>query len=197
MSTNAQKSWYDTGFGGMKHEEDRLAALSGPQRFWIPSGGNKLFVFLDDEPCCIYEHNPKINGSWKNWITCLNGVSDDIPCCEILGDKTKYYVGYFTVIDCSDYTDKKGNKYQYELKLLPAKIKTLKKFRRKKEERGSLVNTLFKATREDDKSPSCGDEFEFQREADLAKLLPLVIYKGKKLVELIAKANETPENVER
>lgn len=182
-------SWYDSGFGGINKEETRLAQMSGPRRLWIPGGATKEFVFVDDEPCCIYEHNPKMNGSWKNWFTCLADITpDDKPCCDVLGANTRYYCGFFTIVDCSEWVDKKGNKYQYEMKLLPAKLKSLKKFRRKKEERGSLVGCLFKAHREDDRSPSIGDEFEFVREVNMEKLFDLVNYGGKKLKELFEKA---------
>jgi len=188
MSPEEGKSWYDTGFDGMKREEDRIATMSGPQRVWIPPQSSKELVFLDDDPVCIHEHCPKMNGHYRNWITCLNGVYDDVACCEILSTKGRYYVGYFSVIDCSAWTDKKGNKYQYEQKLLPAKLKTLKKLKRKREDRGTLVGCLFKVHREDEKSPVCGDEFDFQREADMDKLFQLANYKGKRIAELFSKA---------
>jgi hypothetical protein len=182
------RSWYETGYDGVKKEEDRIAASQGPQRLWIPAGTGKDIVFLDDDPTCIHEHNPKMNGHWRNWMTCLKGVYDKVVCCERLGSSSRYYVGYFTVIDCSEWTDKKGNKYQYEIKLLGAKLKTLKKLRRKRDDRGSLVGCLFSAFREDGRSPSVGDEFEFKREVDMAKLFELVNFKGKNLGELFDKA---------
>lgn len=190
-------SWYKSGFDSMKQEEDRLATLNGPNRLWMPAGAERDIIFLDDEPFAIYEHNPKINGSFKNWMTCVQGISDDVPCCEVLGANSRYYVGYFTVIDCSEFIDKKGNKHAYEVKLLGAKLKTMKKFRRKKEDRGSLVGCMYRAVREDAKSPVCGDEFEFKKEVDLAKVFEHAMYRGKKLSEIYTKAAETPEGIER
>jgi hypothetical protein len=201
--TDAPANWYDSGYGGMKKEEDRIAQMGIPQRFWMPAGESREFVFLEDEPFCIYEHNPKMNGNFRNWITCVKGILDGpAPCCEEIGEKTRYYVGYFTVVDCSKWTDKKGNTYQYELKFLAAKLKTLKKFKRKKEDRitgggDGLVGCLYKGFREDDKSPSVGDEFEFLRTVDLSKLLAVANYKGKKMADLFQKANEDPTNLER
>lgn len=193
---NKKKTWAQQGFDGTKKEEERLATMYGPNRVWLKPGTSQEFVFVDDTPFCFYEHNPKIDGSWKNWITCLKDVSDgEVPCCEILGQNSRYYVGYLTVVDMSKWTDKKGNVHQYEVKLLPAKLKTLKKFKRKKEERGSLVGCIYRATREDDKSANVGDEFEFVKEADLAKVFDVANYKGTKLAEMYAKAMESPEQM--
>jgi hypothetical protein len=196
MSTDNKKSWAQQGFDGTKKEEERLATMYGPNRVWLKPGTSQEFVFVDDTPFCFYEHNPKIDGSWKNWITCLKDVSDgEVPCCEILGQNSRYYVGYLTVVDMSKWTDKKGNVHQYEVKLLPAKLKTLKKFKRKKEERKSLVGCIYRATREDDKSANVGDEFEFVKEADISKVFDVANYKGTKLAEMYAKAMESPEQM--
>lgn len=190
-------SWFDTGYQGIKKEEDRLAQQYGPDRFWVKAGEKKLFVFVDDEPFGIHEHNPRINGDFKNWTTCLQGVYEDVACCALFGAQSRYYVGYYTVIDLSEWQDKKGNKHQYEIKYLPAKLKTLKKFQRKKGERGSLVGAIYSSVREDAKSPNVGDEFEFQREADMGKLFAVVNYKGKKLTERFTEAESNSEKLER
>lgn len=197
MSDDKKKSWAQQGFDGTKQEEERLATMYGPNRIWVKPGTSQEFVFVDDTPFCFYEHNPKIDGNWKNWVTCLQNVTDggEVPCCEILGANSRYYVGYLTVVDMSKWTDKKGNVHQYEVKLLPAKLKTLKKFKRKKEERGSLVGCIYRTTREDDKSANVGDEFEFIKEADLSKVFDVANYKGTKLAEMYSKAAESPEQL--
>lgn len=185
-------SWAKQGFEHLKAEEDRVASMYGPSRVWIPAGNSQEWVFLDDNPFSFHEHNPKIDGSWRNWITCLQGVQDETPCCEILGQKSRYFTGYFTVVDLSKWTDKKGNSHQYEIKLVGAKMKTLKKLARKKEQRGSLVGCIFKVTREDDKSPNVGDDFEYVRDADLSRLFEVANFKGTKFPELFSKASEDP-----
>jgi hypothetical protein len=86
--------------------------------------------------------------------------------------------------------DKRGTEHVYELKLLPAKMKTLKKFRRKKEDKGRLAGAMYTATREDDRSPNVGDEFEFKRDVDMAKLFDAANYKGRKLVEMYDEAEK-------
>jgi hypothetical protein len=173
--------------------------LYGPDRFWLPVGASKELVFLDDEPTCLREHNPKLNGRWSNWFTCLSGVSGEDPvCCQILGENYRqYFVGYYTVVDCSKWTDKKGNSYQYEVKLLPAKMSTINKLKRKKEDRGTLVGCMYKVSRDTDKDPSVGGDFEFSRDADLAKLFDVASYKGKKLSDLYAKATEHAETLNK
>jgi hypothetical protein len=195
-------SWYNQGYNGMKQEEDRQATANGPDRLWIPAESSKEIIFVDDEPFCVYEHNPKIDGDFKNWLTCLKGIEDEIACCEIIGAKTRYFVGFYTVIDCSSYTDKKGNTHQFQLKFLPAKMKTLKKLKRKREDKKGeaqvtgLAGMLYKATRDDKKSPTVGDDFEFVRQVDMEKVFTVANYRGKKLTELWSKAN-TPETIER
>lgn len=196
------ESWYDTGYEGVNKAEDRINQLGGPRRFWLKPGSSAEFVFVDDEPLAIYEHNPKMNGHFRNWITCVKGIYDETPCCDEIGEKTRYYIGYYTIIDCSKWTDNKGNSHQYEIKFLPAKLKSLKKFKRKKEDRlqagnGGLAGCLYKATREDNKSPSIGDEFEYLKDADMGKLFQLANYAGKKLSDLFAKASEDPANLAR
>jgi hypothetical protein len=190
-------SWFNKGYGGVKGEEQAIATKYGPQHFWMPADEAKTVVFLDNEPACIHEHNPKMNGSWKNWITCIRDVYPDEPaCCETLaGDYQRYYVGYFTVIDCTAWTDKKGNKYQFELKLYGAKLKTLKLLQTKTNEDwgGGLANKVIKVRRTSAKDASVGNDFTMDREADMEKLWSLVTYKGKKLSEQFGKALEDEE----
>lgn len=177
--TAAPKKWFSTGYEGMKQEEQRLATLYGPNRIWIKPGGSAEFVFVDDQPCTLYEHNPKINGDYKNWLTCLAGMYEPV-CCEKLGGKTKYFVGYYTTVDCTKWTDKKGNTHQFELKFYPAKVKTMKRLEMRFKGKG-LTNQLWKSTRLDDKSPNVGDEFEIIRDVDMAKLFEVANFKGKLL----------------
>jgi len=189
--SEAAASWYNTGYDGVNTEEQRLQSLSGPRRLWMPAGATKSLVLVDDEAFCIHEHNAKLNDRWDNNHTCMKNIEDPCESCTRLGDKSRFYIGYLTSIDCSAFVDKKGNKYQYEVKLVGGKLGSLKKWRRKKEDRGSLVGTMWKVTRETDKAPSIGDEWEFHKTVeDEAALFSLANYKGKKLSELWAKAEE-------
>lgn len=185
-------SWYKSGFDGVDQEQARLDAQYGPSRFRVRAGDQQDAVFVDDDPVCIYEHNPKIDGNYRNWLTCLQGVSDNVTCCQKLGPNSRYYVGFITVVSCTEWLDKKGNKHQYEMKLFPAKLRSLKSLRRKKDDRGSLVACMYSCARDDDKSPSVGGELEFKRQVDLEKLFEVANYKGKKLPDLWDEAEANP-----
>lgn len=193
------KSWYSTGFskGGSGSDGGKSDFLTwGPDRVWIPAGQSRDLVFVDDAPFTFDEHNARINGSWRNPITCLAPVTEEgePPCCTILGKDSRYRVSMLTICDTSKWTDKKGNVRQYELKILPAKFKTSQKLERKmndlSKEGKSIVGRLYKVVRETDKSPAVGDDYEFMREADMNKLFELATYKGKKLIDLIAQAED-------
>ena len=193
-------SWYKTGYEGIGQEESRLAQLGGTPRLWLPPGTTREVVFIDNEPVTIYEHGWKANGSWKNWATCLRGIEDECPGCIELGENNRYYIGFYTVVDTSEWTDRRGNKHQFEVSLLPAKLKSLKKFRRKSAERieaggTGMAGCLYRLARDGKEDPSIGGEAEFVREVDMEKLFPLALYKGKKLVELMDKAESSPESL--
>jgi hypothetical protein len=169
-----------------------------PDRFWIPTGQSREIVFIDSLPAVFKEHNAKLNGSWKNWLTCAAPYMSDgdlAPCCSIIGEP--YQVAMYTIIDCSSWTDKKGNSRQYEIKVLPAKYKTAMKLKRKngdlQPEGKSLSGRLYKVVRETDKSPSVGDEYEYVRDVDVSKLFSLVTFRGKKLADLISQAHTDPK----
>jgi hypothetical protein len=165
----------------------------------MPAGAAKEIVFVDAVPFTFYEHNARINGNWKNWTTCLAPVTEegDPECCRTLGADSRYRVSMLTIIDCSKWTDKKGNTRQYEIKVLPAKYKTSQKLERKQadlvSQDKSLAGRLYRVVRETDKSPAVGDDYEFVREVDMTKLFELATYKGKPLSELYAQAEEDPE----
>jgi len=193
-------SWYKTGYDGIGQEEQRLAQLGGPPRLWMPVSSTREVVFVDSEPIAIYEHNWKANGSWKNWATCLRGIEDSCPGCEVLGENNRYYVGIYTVVDTSEWTDRRGNSHQFEINLLPAKLKTLKKFRRKNAERieaggTGLAGCLYRLARDSKEDSSVGGEAEYVRDVDMAKLFQLALYKGKKLSELMDKADQSEDSL--
>jgi hypothetical protein len=190
-------SWYNTGFDGISDEERRLDEAQGPHRLWIPGGASKELVWVDDEPVCIYEHNPKMNGNFRNWLTCQQGVYDEVVCCQKVGVKSRYYVGYVTGVDCSLWTDNRGGQHQYEMRLVPMKLRSLKKFRRKKEDRGAMAGTMWKLAREDDNAASIGDDWDYMRDVDMDKMFDFVLYRGTTLAELWSQAENDPEAMAR
>ena len=192
MSPNP--TWSKNGYTNLKVEDERLAALQQPDRFWFPVGGTRELVFVDDASFQIHEHNPRISGDSKNWFTCLSGVADDVVCCRLLNRSfPKYLAGYYTVVETSATTDKKGNTHQYGIKLLDAKFNTLKKFEQKQADRVAqdgvgMAGSLYKTSRTGEKSPACGEDYEFQRRAVMENLFNVVTYRGKSLKDAFAKA---------
>lgn len=187
----SDKSWYDMGLGNnLNREANALAEGAQPARYYMPVNAQKDIVLVDDEAFCVYEHNPRFGGSWKNWTTCLKGVyPEDCACCQIIGEKTRYYAGYFTMIELTPWTDNKGVSHRFDLKFFHAKFGTLQKLKQKKENRGSLVGHVIHVMRSAaDKAPGCGDDFEFIRPANMDTLFPHVMYRGKLLTELYQKA---------
>ncbi len=77
------------------------------------------------------------------------------------------------------------------MKLLPAKIKSLKLLQSRKEDFGGLAGKAINVRRTDDKnSPSIGDVFDLEKEVDMEKLWDHVMYQGKLLKERFGKALE-------
>lgn len=195
-------SWLEKGFEGVKKEAQRIASSRGPSRFWLKKDTTKLTVFVDDEPACIHEYNPKINGNWNNHFTSPKSDPDypDLDAAmavinkNLQGKYNPYYVGYLTVVDCSSYETKKGKKIQYELKLFCPKFNSLKLLQNRKEAFEGLAGKAIKITRTDnEKSANIGDVFDFDREVDMAKLWDVVMYQGKLLKEHFAEALEDEE----
>jgi len=192
------KSWYNTGFDSIAAEKDRLARLGGPDRLWIKEGSpTRSIVLLDDEPFVIYEHNWRANGTWRNWTTCLADTSDVLPCCDKLTPRNRSWTGFFTCIDCTERKDAKGNSYQYGLMLLPTKLQTAELLKKRKESKGSLVGAAFNVTRITADDPNVGNDWEYDRPADMEKLFKVAQYKGKKIVDLYKEASENPDVLKR
>jgi len=191
-------NWFSTGFGAAKVEEERRAAATMPRRFWMPKGGKKDIVFVDDDPFTIYEHQYQINGSWKNWMTCARGVYDDAFCCAKLTDRTRRWVGYFTIVDLSEWKDQKGNVRKNEIGLFAAPLNVLKILEsRKADSGGTLVGALITVQRVGDTGAAVGNDFVVKKVGDLDKLAPEVTFRGKRLKDLIQTANANPDEAKQ
>lgn len=183
------ESWLTQGFGGVKGEQERVESMYGPKRFFLKEGQKAKVVFLDDEPACIHEHNPKINGKWDQYFTCIKESNPDNPvCCEILGHDTRRYVGYFTIVDCTQFKDKNGNIHQFEVKLLPCRLQSLKLFQSKKDDKdGRLKGRIYNVNRSDKKQQNIGNDWDYDKDVESwDKLFAVANYKGKKLSELFS-----------
>mgnify|MGYP000866051117 CR=1 FL=1 len=130
-------------------------------RFWLPAEGSTKIVFLDDNPPIIEEHQLKIGGDWRNWVTCLRLIGEACPACDILNDNP-YTVGFYTIIDTAVWTDKKGTERRNEKKLFPAKFKVLQMLKRLSSKRGSLVGCVFDVYRSSKDAFNTGDVFDYE-----------------------------------
>lgn len=156
-----------------KREEEIEARMSSfVNRFWLPVDGEAKIVFLDDEPPIIEEHQIKIDGDWRNWFTCLRLVGESCPICEST-ESRPYTVGFYTVLDMSEWTDRRGNTHKNELKLLPAKFKTLQQLKKLSAKRGSLKGACFEVYRTTKDSPNTGDVFDFVDKMSKEEILEL------------------------
>lgn len=183
-------NWFRTGESAKKalvREQARREELSKQQstgdrvfRFYLPSKTTTKLTFLDAPthpqgftfPFIFKEHQIKMNGSWRNWFTCLavvgeGGIRQRCPLCED-GD-TPTIVSAYTVIDHSEW-EKDGKTHKDEIKLFVCKMVTHEKLEAQMAKRGTLRGAQYEVTRgSGDKSANCGDTFDFEGFIDLGQ----------------------------
>lgn len=159
--------WYQKGVDDESLNKAKKESKRQPSRLWIPPTESKKIVMLDDEPFCIWEHQLKISGSWKNWFTCRKGADPKDPVCPLCVSKSnRYYVGFVTVLDVGGWENDRGEKIVNTRQLYPMRMKALEKFKIIKQRRTSLVGAMFEITRSNKDAETTGDMFEFIKEVD-------------------------------
>ena len=144
------------------------------RRFWMPRGAEKMIVFLTegDEVEVIWEHQAYVGGSWLNWFRCVEPFGMKCRLCEWAEDNNgkhrRYKAAMFTIIDCSEYKDKKGNMWKNQKSLMACKKDTQEilalRYKDRVEEDEGLRGALFRVLRTNgDKSCSVGEDFTFKR----------------------------------
>lgn len=144
-------------------------------RFFFKAGEERNIVFLDSTPPIVKEHGIKLNGKWGNNFTCLSAIDEPCPICKMEDRPTD--VGFFTILDLTPFTDKKGNRRTASVKVFAAKTKVLaqlKKFHAKYASRGGLVGKSFEVSRSSDKAASTGDVFIPGDEYTTKQLLDII-----------------------
>ena len=170
-------------------------------RYWMPPGSEKTVIFLsegNDAPV-IWEHQYKQGNSYKNWSTCLQPLGMTCPLCAAAdASKTsgRYKGMFFSIIDCTEFTDKGGNKRVNEKRILVAKASTADIIKRKYISRvdagGGLRGAKFKIYRpKKDTSAAVGEDYEFIEMVDLAKFEDTTPF------DLMEIAKPDPEKMER
>jgi hypothetical protein len=171
-------SWFKQGEEGAAsakaEDERRQAEFAGMvSRFWLKPDKSTKIIFLDSKGFYYREHQIKKNGSWLNWETCISDIGeDDCPVCE---NGYKYaYVCAFSIIDCSKYTDKRGNKVTARKKLMICKSTARNKILKRKEKLdGDLTGCIFEVTRYNEKESSTGEDFEFLQRVTVEEIKEL------------------------
>lgn len=148
-----------------KEEEQEEKQKNYVARFWLPPEASTKIVFLDDDPPIIEEHQLKIDGDWRNWFTCLRIIGEACPICDVL-ESPPYTVGFYTVIDMAEFTDRRGNERKNERKLFTPKFKALQMMKRFSAKRGSLKGCVFEVYRSSKDSFNTGDVFDFEGKLD-------------------------------
>jgi hypothetical protein len=156
------------GYDAAEQELERRELLrkNSVYRFWLKEHESKKVVFLDDVPATFYEHNLFINGRWGNYFTCI-GKANGCPLC-MSGHKPSF-VGVFTIIDRSEYKDKKGVMHTDTKRLYAVRAETLKMLKEKKDRWGSLTGFEIIISRKGSKDANCGSDFERVIEGDTVK----------------------------
>lgn len=215
-------SWYNTGTAGEealvreeKRREEARAASSRLYRFWLPSNASTHISFLDEEtspfgydaPFTFMEHQLNLNGSWKNWFTCLAGMRDQdgtpIECPLCAGGDTPYLAAAYTIIDHSEWTDKRGKVHRDEVKLFVVKSQVLKILRKSAAKKKGLRGWFVEVARLDAQSANTGEQFDFEERRELDSKLVAPDYREafapktrEQLLEVIGEVqNESSEPI--
>lgn len=158
-------------------EVDREMA-SRVRRFYLPAEAETTIIFLDDYPPILEEHQLQINGDWRNWFTCRKVVDEHCPLCA--AQYRQDTVGFWTVIDESEWTNDDGEVIKNQRKLFPAKysvIKQLRKASQRLREEGfkdGLKYARFTVRRTSSRAANCGDVFHYEGHLTEEELLKLV-----------------------
>lgn len=143
---------------GMEYAEKQVEerAKEFARRVWMKPEEEAVLVFIsDDADAIIDEHQAEIDGSWRNWFTCLRQLGEECPLCEAKNYAST--VGFFTVIDTREWDDSLGETHKNEKSLLAAKFSVLKKLKQiRRENGGSLRGLVIRFARPTDRSPSTG-----------------------------------------
>ena len=191
-------SWFKTGFAATEEAWDFNAdggSGGGPRRHWQPAGTTNRLLFLDDDPTCLWEHNAKINGSWKWWEPCKirNKMEATCATCERYDDRWPYFTGLFTVMNLTPWTSKKGHIFNLQREIFSPKLGgkdkpgVLKKVEKLKAKHGRLRGLVFDVERSGAKTESCGDDFELVEKIDPGDI---AAFRDKMVAEHLTLINE-------
>lgn len=179
-----EKQWWETGW------EAPVPKKPAVRRFWLPRGGSHIVYFLDENPFRFWEHYYFKDDTWRNYEVCTF-VSGKCAFCE--ANLPKSYVGFLTIIDTTEWTDRSGKIRKCEKLLMPIKRDALLALKVKKERYG-LQHCLYSVMRlETERSLAAGDIFEFEKKVPLEQFIKeyLKDFKAEEIEELVKPFNYT------
>lgn len=149
-------------------------------RFRIPEGDDddRTITFLDgslDEEGTLeapmwHEHTLQLGGKWKN-VPC---TSHEEPCPICANGDNPALVAGFTIIDHTPFTIQNGpnagKTVTHSRKLFVAKRTTYAQLQKLASKQGGLAGTTWEVSRNGDKSPACGNMFQFVDKKSLSEL---------------------------
>lgn len=195
-------TWFnnDEGFEAQRPKKNYV------NRFWMPKDSEKTITFVDDttvlcgettitSPLFIEEYQINLNGHWRNWFTRPFKPEDDL--LKEMGYRASR-VAIFTIIDHSEWTDKKGTLHKDELKLFVVKRSApiYKQIEKLMGRHGSLRGRQFNVSRMGDKSPAVGSMLEYldHKEPQEIPFNYLEVLKPKTREEIEAIFNPSTDN---
>jgi hypothetical protein len=152
-------------------------------RMWLKPGENKKVVFITDgnQAPVIWEHNYQAmqrgKRTWTNWMTCLQSAGETCPMCQFSEEYDlyrRYKIQLFAVIDLTPWVNKRTEKkHEHSRRSLTIKSRMQEKLMRKYlklvDDGKVLTGAQFTIYRSaDEKSPSTGDDFEYDKHIDLS-----------------------------
>lgn len=127
------------------------------RRFWMKSGTSVNVVFLDEDFIRFEEYRVFNNRGRPDFFTRPPQGQTDRFLHKGLRPEVKYA---FSIIDCSKWTDQKGQVHQNEKKLLIVNAEFGKMLSDKKKNWGGLKGKAVRITRKGEKDYSHGSDFE-------------------------------------
>lgn len=140
-------------------------------RFWMPEDAETQITFLDGDlneagvlsEICYEEHQNPSGQDWRTFYPCT-AETEACPLCAA-GSK-KSFITVFSVIDHTEWTDKKGVVHKDEVKFYAVKLTALKLLRKLAVKNGGLVGCKFDVSRTGAMSPSTGSHLDLVEKYD-------------------------------
>lgn len=154
-----------------KVKEQRQAEYDSrkPQRLFVKPGKEVEIIFVDDDPITFKEHWLRVGGKYDpaDRYTCLEQRQPDgtfSPCPFIDGKyHNPYMVSLWTVLDGSEWEDKRGVKHKWEPKIMDLRQDDYDILKRKrKSQGGNLVGCKFRLYRTEKKNDRDKTKLDFE-----------------------------------